>query len=67
MPLILSDADAMRWFGDQPLTDDELLRLCRPPPEDNMQFVELAAKPKEEKPKKITKSDLSAGQGDLLL
>ena len=62
MPLVLSDADAKLWLGDQPLPAEEVTRLCQPPPEDIMQHVEIAAKPKEKAPKKIAKDDLFGGE-----
>lgn len=69
MPVVLSDADAFRWWGHQELSRDEIVALTRPCPSDLMQHTVIPARPKAEKPAKpakITKADLSSGQGELL-
>lgn len=58
MPVVLSNADALKWIGNRPLPDAELLALCRACPPDIMQLEHLAPKPK----KKIAKDDLFGGE-----
>jgi putative SOS response-associated peptidase YedK len=62
MPVVLSDADALRWLGREPLPRELLIELCRPCSDEIMQHVEIAAVPRE---KKITRADLDSGQASL--
>jgi len=66
MPLVLDDDGARRWIGHTPLAPDELRALCRPFPASQMTSAALPPPERRGKPK-ITKADLSAQQGELLL
>ena len=58
MPVILDEADAPLWLGDQPLDDARLLALCRGQPSAALQHEDQPAV------KKITKAELKS-QGEL--
>jgi putative SOS response-associated peptidase YedK len=63
MPVVLADADATSWLGDQNLSPDRLLSLCRPCPPEIMAHIEITAVPKG----KVKRADLAAAEGELLL
>ena len=54
MPVILTDDEAMEWIGDQPLPPDQVAELCRSQSSDALQTKVFAAKPKDERPPKLT-------------
>jgi putative SOS response-associated peptidase YedK len=45
MPVVLSDEDAERWIGEEPLSDADLAELCRGLPSEALLHEEIAAKP----------------------
>jgi putative SOS response-associated peptidase YedK len=38
MPLILAEADWPKWFGEEPATEQELLALLRPCPDETLKI-----------------------------
>jgi len=65
MPLVLDDDCARRWLGHTPLATEAIRDLCRPFPAEAM--VSQAMPPPERIGKqKVTKSELSSAQGELL-
>lgn len=68
MPVVLTDEQALAWIGDEPISDDLMLELCRGLPAEQLTHTEIAAAPKG----KITTADLKRAlempgdkQGDL--
>ena len=55
-PVVLSDTDALAWLGSQPIPDEKVYALTRPPPDNVMQHQVIPAVPRM---KKVTKEDLS--------
>jgi len=47
MPVVLSDADALEWLGEEPLADARLAELCHGLPAEALLHEEIAAKPPE--------------------
>ena len=54
MPVVLSDGDALNRIGEEPLANEVLLHLCRGLPADALLHEEIAPRPKEEIPAKLT-------------
>jgi putative SOS response-associated peptidase YedK len=52
MPVVLEDADAEEWLGDEPLPADRLAMLCRGLPSEDLEHDELPAKLKIVRPSK---------------
>ncbi len=65
MPLVLDDHGARRWLGHTPLAPDEIRALCHPIPAEAMASQAMPPPARSQKPK-VTRSDLSAVQGELL-
>jgi len=57
MPVVLEDADAEEWLGDEPLPADRLAALCRGLPSEALQYDELPAKLKIVRPSKPAPPD----------
>ncbi len=66
-PVALSDSDALAWIGAQPLPDDRVFTLTRPPPDEVMHHEVIEAVPRAKKniglPNQARTED--AGQGTL--
>lgn len=60
MPVVLGDADALAWLGDEPLADAELARLCRGLPADALLHEALPPKLKITRPAKIAVDEADA-------
>ena len=72
MPVVLGDADALTWLGDEPLADGDLAHLCRGLPANALHHEVLAPKLKVIRPAKVTtgderKSPPAPPQGELFL
>jgi putative SOS response-associated peptidase YedK len=47
MPVLLSDAEAQAWIGDEPLPESRLAELCRTFPAEHLILEEIAVQPRE--------------------
>jgi putative SOS response-associated peptidase YedK len=59
MPVVLEDADAEEWLGDEPLPADRLSTLCRGLPSEALNHDGLPPKLKIVHPSKAAPSDNS--------
>lgn len=57
MPVVLGDADALAWLGDEPLADTDLAHLCRGLPAEALHHEPLPPKLKVVRPGKKTGPD----------
>ena len=69
-PVVLGDADALVWLGDEPLADADLAHLCRGLPAEALHHDPLPPRLKVTQPAKIAavddrKSAPADSQGEL--
>ena len=57
MPVVIADADARMWLGDEPLPPEELVRLCRGLPSEALQHEAVAPKLRIIRPDKKPPAD----------